>query len=105
MNSMPKWVSFSELHPHEQIKSEPVERMDCKMMRWIPIINHASNPMPQERKVYLVTYETITGKKYVRDLQTNYVSTSPPYIGWSKKVNGRVIAWMELPKPYGETDE
>lgn len=70
--------------------------------RWIPMHGYHSDPMPEERKVYLVTYETSGGKRYVRDLQTNYVGSTPPYIGWSKKVNGNVLAWMPMPEPYRE---
>lgn len=72
------------------------------MSKWIPILNGSANPMPEERKVYLVTYETPHGRRYVRDLQASYVGITPPHIDWSKKIKGKVIAYMPLPEPYEE---
>ena len=70
------------------------------MSEWIPIINGGSDPMPKEREVYLVTYVTLYGRRYVRDLQCSYSGITPRHIDWSKKINGTVIAWMPLPEPY-----
>ena len=78
-----------------------VEALEQPEPHWIP----CSERLPEEeRKVYLVTYKTLHGRRYVRDLQTNYVGETPRYVGWSKKVKGEVIAWMPLPEPYkGDT--
>lgn len=66
-------------------------------MEWISVKN---GELPQEGKVYLVTYVTKGGKKYVRDLQCRYASETPRLIIWSKKIPGTVIAYMPLPEPY-----
>lgn len=74
--------------------------------QWIPIHTNGcfsvSDPMPKERTVYLVTYETPTGRRYVRTLECSYSGITPPHIDWSKKIKGTVIAWMPLPEPFQE---
>ena len=67
---------------------------------WIPVVNHASDPMPKEGGIYLCTYKTPKGRYYVRDIQCTYSGESPKWIGWSKKINGTVIAWKPLPEPF-----
>ena len=95
---MNKWIKGSEIKPETM---PDIKQNEAHFGEWIPVINGGSNPMPEENKVYLVTYETLTGKKYVRDCHCNYSGgTFPRYIGWSKKINGEVIAWMPLPEPY-----
>lgn len=77
-----------------------------KVGEWIPI--DGTSELPKERRVYLVTYVTRTGKKYVRSAECSYSGKTPRYIEWSKKLNGIVIAWMPLPEPYlkrGEDNE
>lgn len=70
-------------------------------VKWHPMNGYNwTDEQPKERKVYLVTYETPNGRRYVRDLQCSYSGVSPRYVGWSKKINGSVIAWAELPEPY-----
>jgi len=95
------------IHCESQKDQDEVKRRLKAPQGWIPIIGNQSTPMPKEHKVYLVTYKTLHGRRYVRDLETSYVGSTPRYIGWSKKVNGEVIAWMPLPTPYkgGDQDE
>lgn len=72
------------------------EALEAKSMRWIPI----NEQLPEEHKVYLVTYVTKTGKRYVRSCECSYAGTSPRCVYWSKKISGEVVAWMPLPEPY-----
>ena len=69
--------------------------------RWIPV----SEGLPEEHKIYLVTYVTKTGRRYVRDCECSYAGQSPRHIEWSKKISGDVIAWMPLPEPYKAESE
>lgn len=43
----------------------------------------------------LVTYETARRRKYVKQVQCDYGRVS-------KKVGGKIIAWMPIPKPFGK---
>lgn len=69
--------------------------------RWIPV----NEGLPEEHKIYLVTYVTKTGRRYVRDCECSYAGQSPRHIEWSKKISGEVIAWMPLPEPYKAESE
>lgn len=87
--------------------------IDREAAEWVPVYysndgwGGYSHPMPRPNRMYLVTYRTPKGKLYVRDLFCSWVELTPKYIGWSKRVKGKIIAWMELPKPYenGEVSE
>jgi|GEM_PF-3034871 len=47
------------------------------------------------RSNILVTYQTATGRKYVASVECLYGRVS-------KKINGKIIAWMPTPEPYTE---
>lgn len=49
--------------------------------------------LTDKRSVILVTYETLTGRRYVKQVESNYGHIS-------KKLGGNIIAWMPLPSPY-----
>ena len=78
---------------------EMLEKFDAlSNSEWISVDDVSK--IPKERKVYLVTYVTPTGKKYVRSAECSYSGETPRHIEWSKKLNGTVVAWMSLPEPY-----
>lgn len=77
------------------------------MTDWIPIKNGKADPMPKERQMYLVTYETPKShRKYVRCAECSYSGITPYHIEWSKKLGAAndscVIAYAPLPEPYEE---
>lgn len=81
------------------IKQMPtVDVPDINVGEWIPI-DDTSN-IPEERKVYLVTYVTHRGRRYVRSVECSYSGETPRHIEWSKRINGTVTAYMTLPEPY-----
>ena len=78
------------------IKTRPTVEPDSG--KWIPckptqdyIIN--DKKLWDKERIILITYRTITGRKYARP-----VLSEKGHI--SKKINGDIIAWMELPAPY-----
>ena len=75
-----------------------VDVPDINVGDWIPI-EDTSN-IPEERKVYLVTYVTHLGRRYVRSVECSYSGETPRHIEWSKRINGTVTAYMSLPEPY-----
>ena len=75
---------------------EAVAALSAEPMRWIPV----REQMPEMHKSYLVTYLTLKGNLRVKEAYCEHISTTPWVCDWSKKINGEVIAWMPLPKPY-----
>lgn len=63
---------------------------------WIP----CSERLPEEGKMYLVTYMTRTGQRRVGTTRCTYSGETPRYIGRKKNINGKIIAYMPLPEPY-----
>jgi len=69
------------------------------MTDWIPCTpanqNYISSLKNCRNKPYLVTYKSLSGKRYVKKVNI--------YHGLIRgKVGGDVVAWMPLPKPYME---
>ena len=66
-----------------------------------PIKN--TDPLPEERKHYLVTYTTPAGKRRgLKVLRCRWSYSSPRVFDFdgSKQLNGKIIAWAELPEPF-----
>ena len=67
-------------------------------MNWIKVkdrqgyISHEE--LKHENKVILVTYQTASGRRCVKAVSCNH--------GRLAKVNGEVVAFMPMPKPYRE---
>lgn len=69
-------------------------------MEWIPVNYVNDNYIPDARlkndhTIILVTYETLKGRRYVKQVLCSYGRID-------KKLNGKVVAWMPLPEPYKE---
>ena len=67
-------------------------------MKWIPVNYVNDNYIPDvrlknEHAIILVTYETLKGRRYVKQVLCSYGRID-------KKLNGKVVAWMPLPEPY-----
>ncbi len=67
-------------------------------MDWIVPQIANSNFIPDsrltdKRSYILVTYETKTGRRYVKQAECLYGRIS-------RKIGGTIIAWMPLPEPY-----
>lgn len=70
--------------------------------KWIPAKTTADGWTVLDSRIdrkmsILVTYKTVTGRRYVKQVEVG-LNGSVGYI--SKKLNGRITAWMPLPMPY-----
>ena len=45
-------------------------------------------------RMILVTYQTVTGRRYVKSVLSQRGRIA-------KKVGGEIVAWAEMPEPYG----
>lgn len=61
-----------------------------------PVINQCyiqHSDLRNCQKEILITYQTLNGGRFAKQVLCNYRRVE-------KKINGEVIAWMQLPLPY-----
>lgn len=61
------------------------------MIQWIP----NKKQLPEKSGKYLVTYETITGRRMVEE---RWFYTQ--YQNWTRRNHGTIIAWAPMPEPF-----